>query len=66
MLVFRTPVVIPTRWDWLGMLLAIGFCGFIYQVLFLLHLISAYKPTDYQMLFTMGPSLVLALCYNVI
>ncbi|EPS96324.1 drug/metabolite transporter [Fomitopsis schrenkii] len=38
MVVFKTPVVVPTRLDWLGMLLAIGFCGFIYQMLFTMGL----------------------------
>ncbi|KAH9895972.1 hypothetical protein C8Q73DRAFT_729352 [Cubamyces lactineus] len=33
MIIMRTPVVIPMRWDWLLMLLLIGIIGFIAQVL---------------------------------
>ncbi|KAL1942255.1 hypothetical protein VTO73DRAFT_6319 [Trametes versicolor] len=33
MVIMRTPVVIPMRWDWLLMLLLIGLFGFIAQVL---------------------------------
>ncbi|KAI0641741.1 DUF6-domain-containing protein [Trametes meyenii] len=33
MLIMRTPIVIPMRWDWLLMLLLIGIFGFIAQVL---------------------------------
>ncbi|KAI0367898.1 hypothetical protein BV20DRAFT_999743 [Pilatotrama ljubarskyi] len=33
MLIMRTPVVIPMRWEWLLMLLLIGIFGFIAQVL---------------------------------
>ncbi|KAI0776960.1 DUF6-domain-containing protein [Trametes elegans] len=33
MLVMRTPIVVPTRWDWLVMLVLIGIFGFIAQVL---------------------------------
>ncbi|KAI0331569.1 DUF6-domain-containing protein [Cubamyces sp. BRFM 1775] len=33
MIVMRTPVVVPMRWDWLLMLLLIGIFGFIAQVL---------------------------------
>ncbi|KZT65694.1 DUF6-domain-containing protein [Daedalea quercina L-15889] len=38
MVVLRTPVVLPVRLDWLGVFLAIGFCGFIYQMLFTMGL----------------------------
>ncbi|KZT65709.1 DUF6-domain-containing protein [Daedalea quercina L-15889] len=38
MLALRTPIVLPTRLDWIGMFLAIGICGFIYQVLFAMGL----------------------------
>ncbi|KAI0667462.1 hypothetical protein C8Q78DRAFT_1053153 [Trametes maxima] len=33
MLIMRTPIIIPMRWDWLLMLLLIGIFGFIAQVL---------------------------------
>ncbi|OBZ73037.1 hypothetical protein A0H81_07128 [Grifola frondosa] len=33
MIIMRTPVVVPRRWDWLAMLLMIGIFGFIAQVL---------------------------------
>jgi drug/metabolite transporter (DMT)-like permease len=32
MIIMRVPIVIPTRWDWLAMLLVIGIFGFIAQV----------------------------------
>ncbi|OSC97000.1 DUF6-domain-containing protein [Trametes coccinea BRFM310] len=33
MIIMRTPVVVPMRWDWLLMLLLIGLFGFVAQVL---------------------------------
>ncbi|TCD70378.1 hypothetical protein EIP91_003730 [Steccherinum ochraceum] len=38
MLVMRTPVVIPNRWDWALMLIMIGFFGFCAQILLTLGL----------------------------
>ncbi|EPS96323.1 hypothetical protein FOMPIDRAFT_1151005 [Fomitopsis schrenkii] len=38
MLVLRTPAVLPNRIEWLGMLLAIGCCGFFAQMLLTLGL----------------------------
>lgn len=32
MLITREPFVIPTRWDWIGLLIIIGVFGFLAQV----------------------------------
>jgi hypothetical protein len=40
MLVTQEPFVIPTRWDWVGLLILIGVFGFLAQVITLLLTLS--------------------------
>ncbi|CDO68508.1 hypothetical protein BN946_scf184998.g5 [Trametes cinnabarina] len=59
MIIMRTPVVVPMRWDWLLMLLLIGLFGFVAQIIFATIFERVFFHTSPSFLSVVGTLIIL-------